>query len=133
MNPFVAACLWIYRRLARAFPYEFQTVYGDDLVRLGEDSAPEIWKRHGFFGLVRLLADLAVRIPVEHVAELRQDLVYAMRTLVGSPGFAAVGIVSLGLAIGINTASFTGINSILRTLPAARDPQKLVALQAPVA
>ena len=86
MNPLVAACLWLYRRLARAFPHEFQMVYGADIVQLGEDAAEEIWRRYGLSGLIRLLADLAVRVPAEHLSEIRQDLLYAMRILFQSPG-----------------------------------------------
>ena len=39
MNPAVKFCLWLYRRLARAFPHEFQIVYGADVVHLGESLA----------------------------------------------------------------------------------------------
>ena len=55
MNPFVAASRWLYRRLAYAFPHEFQIVYGTDVIRLGEDVVDEVWKQHGFFGLLRLI------------------------------------------------------------------------------
>ncbi len=34
-------CLAVYRRLARAFPHEFQMVYGADVVQLGEDAIEE--------------------------------------------------------------------------------------------
>jgi hypothetical protein len=48
-------------------------VYGEDLDRLGEDAVPDAWRRYGLFGLLRLLADIAVRLPVEYLAEIRQD------------------------------------------------------------
>src|SRR5262245_45495857 len=48
----------------------------------------------------------------------RQDLVYAIRQVERAPGFAAVAILTLGLAIGANTAIFSIVDSILlRPLP----------------
>jgi macrolide transport system ATP-binding/permease protein len=130
MNPWVRICVSLYRRLARAFPHEFQMIYGDDLERLGEDAAPEIWRRHGFLGLLRLLADIAARLPAEYFSELRQDALYALRRLNKQRGFAAVGIVSLALAIGICTVYFVQIKGMMfRSLPGASDPEALAGTQ----
>jgi hypothetical protein len=48
--------LRIYRRLARAFPQEFQLAYGEEMTDLGEVMVDDIGKRHGFAGLARLIA-----------------------------------------------------------------------------
>jgi predicted permease len=131
MNPAVKLCLWMYRRLARAFPHEFQMVYGTDVIQLGEDAVDQIWKRHGFAGLLRLLGDLAVRLPVEYASEIRRDIAYSFRTLSKSPGFALVGIISLGLGIGVTTAVFSEVESLMfRDMPAARAPKELVMARA---
>ena len=133
MNPFVRLSLGLYRRLAYAFPHEFLVLYGTDVVRLGEDAVDDIWKRYGFFGLMRLIADLAFRVPIEYLNEFRQDAAYAVRTLIKSPGLAVAGIVSLGLGIGVSTSAFSEINALIfRELPAVQDPKALVTVEAPV-
>jgi macrolide transport system ATP-binding/permease protein len=133
MNPPVKVCLRLYRALARAFPHEFQMLYGQDLERLGEDSAPEIWRRHGLWGLIRLVADIAVRLPAEYLSELRGDTRYALRTLAKSPGFAAVGIVSLMLGIGVCSFFFNAFTATMfHPLAGASDSAALKGLDTPV-
>ena len=57
---------------------------------------------------------------------LVQDLRYAWRNLLASPGFALASILSLTLGIGANTAIFSILNAVmLRALP-VKEPQRLV-------
>ena len=53
-----------------------------------------------------------------------QDLKYAARTLLRSPGYTAAALLSLGLGIGVNTAIFTLTNAVfLHPLP-VNDPER---------
>ncbi len=57
---------------------------------------------------------------------LIQDVRYAVRWLLRSPGFAAVAILSLGVGIGCNTAIFAVVDALLlRPLP-VHEPSRLV-------
>ena len=68
----------IYRRLAQAFPHEFKLAYGTEVMQLGKDVVEEIAKRHGAAGLIRLIADIAIRVPLEYLSEMRGDMRYAI-------------------------------------------------------
>ncbi|MGC2698078.1 MAG: ADOP family duplicated permease [Candidatus Angelobacter sp.] len=123
----------IYRRLAHAFPHEFKLAYGAEVMQLGEDVVDEIAKRHGVAGLVRLVADIAIRVPIEYLSEIRRDMRYAVRAMMKSPGFALVGIVSMGIGMGLTTMVYsTSWKLISRPLPAAENAKNLVMAGKPV-
>ncbi len=57
-----------------------------------------------------------------------QDLRYSVRTLLKSPGFAAIAVLCIAIGIGANTSIFSVVNAILlRPFPYA-DPDRIVAL-----
>jgi hypothetical protein len=65
--------------------------------------------------------------------EVGKDFRYSLRSLAGSPGFTAVALISLSLAICIVTCAFTEMNGMaLRSIPEVQNPEQLVALQLPV-
>lgn len=133
MSRQVILSLMLYRLLARAFPGEFRNAYGDELVYMTEESIEDIWRQNGWLGLVRLLLDLAIRVPAEHLSEIWQDVRYGARMLAASPGFTLVALVSLGLGISVATSSFSKLNAtVFRNLPGVSHPDALVATETPV-
>ena len=129
----VTVTLRLYRAISRAFPYEFKNAYGSEMLQVTEEAIEPIWLRHGIPGLLRLLMDVAIRIPAEHLALLRHDLRFGLRMLAGSPGFTAVAFISLTLGICIATCADSEMNGmILRNLPAVSNPDELAGFQMPV-
>ncbi len=69
----------------------------------------------------------------EQLEAIGQDLRYAARGLARRPGFTAIGILTLALGIGANTAIFSAVNALIfRPLP-FREPDRLmnVSLEVP--
>jgi predicted permease len=62
------------------------------------------------------------------VGEIRQDVTYGLRLIVRSPAFTVVTVLTLGIAIGGNTAVFSMINALFfKPLPVVA-PQELVRI-----
>ncbi len=60
---------------------------------------------------------------------LRRDFALAVRTLVRSPGFTLVAVLTLALGIGANTAIFSIVNALLLKPPAhVTEPERVVSL-----
>jgi hypothetical protein len=59
---------------------------------------------------------------------IRQDIRYALRTMLRKPAFAATAIVTLALAIGGNTAMFTVIHAVLLKPLQYSEPDRLVSI-----
>src|ERR1700687_4622397 len=57
-----------------------------------------------------------------------QDLRYAARTLLKSPAFTAVAVLSIALGIGANTAIFSLIDAVMWRMLPVKDPESLQAV-----
>lgn len=64
----------------------------------------------------------------EYLSELTQDLTFAVRQLLASPGFTLVALLTLALGIGATAAIFSAVQAVvLRPLPLP-DPSRLLAI-----
>ena len=81
-----------------------------------------------FGGAAQIHEDLRDVHHPRWLADLRQDSVYAARTLRRSPGFLMCAVATLALGIGANTAIFSLIDAVmLRPLPVS-DPSGLIQI-----
>jgi len=59
---------------------------------------------------------------------MTKDLLHSIRSLLRHPGFTAVAIITLMLAIGVNTTIFSVVNAVLLKALPFRDPEQLVSI-----
>jgi putative ABC transport system permease protein len=112
----------IYRWLLRVYPREFRDEYGHEMSLLFRARTAEgpvtLW--------LQVFSDLLCYAPKEHWSLMKQDLRYAIRTLLRAPGLAATIIATLALGIGATAVIFSAVDAVLlRDAPVA-DPDTLV-------
>ncbi len=108
-----------YRSLLRLYPAAYRAEYREELCyafgeRTSELRGPLTWLRI----LLAALADVVPNAVAVHWDFLRQDLVYAARSLGRTPGFALTAVLVVALGVGANTAVFSLADFVfLRPLP----------------
>lgn len=114
----------IYRALLKLYPARFREEFERPLEQQFRDDYEE--SRGGILFWTRVLADLAVSVPLEFARELRQDLRYSFRIYARRPWVTILAVAALAMAIGATTGVFSVVNALLlRSLP-FRNPESLV-------
>ena len=101
--------------------------YSNDLVKSGISRREAERRAKIEFGGLELAQEQCRQSRgVRRFDELRQDTGYAFRTLRKNPGFALVAIITVALGVGVNSAVFSVLNTvILKPLP-FNQPERIV-------
>ncbi len=122
----------LYRWCLKLYPARFRDEYAKPLEQQFRDEYREtrgIWSRIAFWA--RTVGDLAMSIPVQVAREVRQDVVFGLRTYAQRPLIAILALSALALSIGATTGVFSVVNALLlRSLP-FREPERLIRIENP--
>ncbi len=99
----------LYRWLLRLYPRDFRDEYGEEMSLLfrarSSEGSLRLW--------LQILGDLVFHAPNEHWSMMKQDLRYAVRTLLRAPTCTATVIATLALGIGANSVIFSAVDAVL--------------------
>ena len=118
----------LFRALLHCYPAEFRHEYGSEMEQLFAD---RLRGEPRFRLWLETVADVVLSAPREHGSVLVSDVRYAIRTMAASPGFTAIALAVIAVALGATTAVFSLVNAVLlRSLPYGH-PNQLVYLWSP--
>ena len=119
----------VFRALLRLLPFDFRADYGRELEQTFEAQRRDARDTRGQARVwAENLAALLAIGPREHLAQLRQDARYGLRSMMKAPAFAAVAILTLALGTGVNTAIFSIVHAVLLEPLPYGDPGRLVTV-----
>jgi len=121
--------LRLYRWLLKLYPAGFHENYAERLEREFRDELNASTSVAALGVLwFRLIADLAVSVPLQFSREVTQDARHTLRLWARHPWHTGFAILALAIGIGANTGVFSVVNALLlRSLP-FRDPERLAYL-----
>lgn len=119
----------LFRALLRLLPFDFRADYGAELEHTFDEQRRDAVGRVGRARVwAENIAALAAIGPREHLAQLAQDVKYAVRGMHARPGFVAAAIVTLALGTGANTAIFSIVHAVLLAPLPYSQPEDLLSV-----
>jgi predicted permease len=122
--------LRLYRQLLKLYPAGFRENYAEPLEREFRDEYNESTGAAALSILwIRLIADLAISVPLQFSCEVTQDARHTIRLWARRPWHTGFAILALAIGIGANTGVFSVVNALLlRSLP-FHDAERLASLR----
>jgi predicted permease len=116
---------WLHRLLATARPQRSDEDLREEL-RLHAEMAAAAGRRDG--GAAQAMDALRDQRGLPWLGDFARDVRHGLRSLAGTPGFAAVALLTLALGIGANTAIFSVVNGVMLQPLAYAKPEQLMLL-----
>jgi putative ABC transport system permease protein len=109
----------LYRLLLRLYPAQFREDYETEVMLVfRREWGNQPGRAAALWYFLTVATAVLIDAPREHFAMLKSDLHYALRRSVRNPWFSVVAIATLALGMGVNSALFSVVKSVLlETLP----------------
>ncbi len=114
--------------LQREIELHFEQLVKEAIASGMSESEARMAAQHQFGPVEKTKEECRDMRRVNLIENFLRDVRYALRTLAGNPGFAAMAIITLGLGIAANTTIFSAVSAILLRKPSVKDPDRLCAV-----